>query len=124
MKCTTVQIWHTVTLLYSLFYRLLFNLENMKLSLEIIRSYGFKERTHKPDWDDTCLEITLPNGITLDTMTQCNNQPTESDALEGMNGYIYIETKEELDELVNMSYDEVINKIASENKDFDLEKYL
>lgn len=96
----------------------------MQLSLEIIRSYGFKERTHKPDWDDTCLEITLPNGITLDTMTQCNNQPTKSDSLEGLNGYIYIQTKEELDELVKMSYEEVINKIASENDDFDSEEYL
>lgn len=96
----------------------------MELSLEIIRSYGFKERTHKPDWDDTCLEITLPNGITLDTMTQCNNQATESDSLEGMDGWIYINTKEELDELVNMSYEEAINKISSENEDFDPDEYL
>lgn len=96
----------------------------MKLSLEIIRSYGFEERTHKPDWDDTCVEITLPNGITLDTMTQCNNQPTKSDSLEGMDGWIYIRTKEELDELVNMSYEEVINKISSENEDFDPNEYL
>lgn len=96
----------------------------MKLSLEIIRSYGFEERTHKPDWDDTCVEITLPNGITLDTMTQCNNQPTKSDSLEGMDGLIYIRTKEELDELVNMSYEDVINKISSENEDFDPNQYL
>ena len=82
----------------------------MKLTLEIIKSYGFKERTYKPDWDDTCLEITLPNSITLSTMTQCNNLPTESDSLEGLDGYIYIETKEELDELISMSYEEVKNK--------------
>jgi len=95
-----------------------------KLSLEIIKSYGFKERTYKPDYDDTCLEITLPNGINLHTMTQCNNQPTNSDSLEGMDGYVYIETKEELDKLINMSYEEVINKIASENDSFDSEEYL
>ena len=95
-----------------------------ELSLEIIRSYGFEERIHRPDWDDTCLEITLPNGITLDTFIVCNNQPEKSDSLEGLDGYIYIETKEELDELVKMSYDEVIEKIASENEDLDLDEYL
>lgn len=96
----------------------------MKLTLEIIKSYGFKERIYKPDWDDTCLEIMLPNGITLSTMTQCNNLPTESDSLEGLDGYIYIETKEELDELISMPYEEVINKIASENNSFNLNDYL
>lgn len=96
----------------------------MRLILEIIKSYGFKERLYKPDWDDTCLEITLPNGITLDTMTQCNKRPTESDSLEGLDGYIYIKTKEELDELISMSYGEVIDKIASENKDFNKDEYL
>lgn len=96
----------------------------MKLSLEIIRSYGFKERTYKPDWDDTCIEITLPNGIKLHTMTQCNNEPTESDSLEGLDGYIFMETKEELDELIDMSYEEIIEKMASENEDFDSEEYL
>lgn len=96
----------------------------MELTLEIIRSYGFKERTYKPDWDDTSIEFTLPNGIKLDTMTQCNNRPTKSDSLEGMDGYLYIDTKEELDELVNMSYEEVIQKIASENTDFDINEYL
>jgi hypothetical protein len=95
----------------------------MKLSLEILRSYGFKERTYKPDWDDTCVEFTLPNGIMLNTMTQCNNQPTESDCLEGMDGFIYIDSKEDLDELVNMSYEDALNKIASENKNFDINNY-
>ena len=96
----------------------------MKLSLKIIRSYNLPERTYKPDWDDTCIEFTLPNGITLSTMTQCNNRPCKSDSLEGLDGYIYIETKEELDEIVNMSYEELIMKIAFENDDFNLEEYL
>lgn len=94
----------------------------MKLSLKIIRSYGFEERTHKPDWDDTCVEITLPNGIELTTMTQCNNEPTESDTLEGLGGWIYIDTKEELDELIGLSYEDVVKKIASENEDFVIEE--
>lgn len=98
--------------------------KSMKLSLEIIRSYGLKERFYKPDWDDTCIEITLPNGIELSAMTQCNNLPTKSNSLEGLDGYLYIETKEELDELIGMTYEQVIQKLASENEDFDADDYL
>jgi len=91
----------------------------MRLSLDIIRSYGFQERTYKTDWDDVCIEFTLPNGLELDGMILCNNQPSSTSMLEGLDGYICIETKEELDELVGMTYEEVINKIAAENHDFD-----
>ena len=78
-----------------------------KLTLEIIESYGFEKRVHKPDWDDTALEITLPNGLVLETLTQCNNHYTPSDSLEGCDGYIYIETKEELDDLIKLTEDEL-----------------
>lgn len=37
---------------------------------------------------------------------------------------IYIESKKELDELIALSYEEVIQKIASKNKDFDVDNYL
>lgn len=96
----------------------------MKLSLEIIRSYGFGERIYKPDWDDTCIEFSLPNGLELSAMTQCNNSHVESDSLDGLDGFIYIETKEELDDLISMSYEEVIHKIASENPHFKLDDYV
>lgn len=95
-----------------------------KLNLEILRSYGFKERTYKPDWDDTCIEFELPNGFSLSTMTQCNNQPTESDSLEGLSGWIYIETKEEFDDLLKKTYEEKIKEIAAINSDFDIDEYL
>ena len=36
----------------------------------------------------------------------------------------YIETKEELDELINLSYEEVLDKVKSENKDIKIENYL
>lgn len=96
----------------------------MELSIDIIRSYNFEERTYKPDWDDVCVDFTLSNGITLTTMTVCNNEPTESDSLEGLDGFIYIETKEELDELNAMTYDEALEKVASENEDFDIEEWI
>ena len=93
------------------------------LTLDIIKSYGFEHRTYKPDWDDTCIDFTLPNGLVLTTMTQCNNEPTDSDSLEGMSGYIYIKTKEELDELLNKTYQQILEELDEKNEDFDINEF-
>jgi hypothetical protein len=85
-----------------------------KLSLKLIESYGFESRTFKPDWDDTSIEFTLPNGICLTGSTQMFNRPCKTDTLSGFEDWIYISTKEELDELVSMTYEEIVNKIALE----------
>jgi hypothetical protein len=97
---------------------------NEKLTLEIIRSYGMKERTYKPDWDDTCIDFTTPSGLILTTMTQCNNEPTKFNRLEGLDGFVYIESKVELDELLSLSYDELLDKIELEEKNFDKSKFM
>lgn len=96
----------------------------MDLSLKIIKSYGFPEEISKPDWDDVQLTITLPNGLELSTLTVCFNEPTNCNSLEGLDGYIYISTKEELDELISISYIDILRKISAENSDFDISKYL
>lgn len=96
----------------------------MRLTLEIIESYNFEKKVSKPDWDDVQHEYTLPNGISLTTLTVCFNEACESDSLEGLDGFIYIETKEELDVLVAKTYDEVLEGIAESNKDFDIEEYI
>jgi hypothetical protein len=72
----------------------------MKLTLEIIRSFKLPERTFKPDWDDTAIAFTLPNGIELTGFTQLNREPIETDSLESEDGQIYIETKEELEQAI------------------------
>ena len=95
-----------------------------ELTLEIIESYGFSKRTYKPDWDDTSNEYTLPNGILLETMTQCNNEPCKSDSLEGMEGYIYLDTKEDLDEFLSKSYDTICRELAEKYEDFDLDEWI
>ena len=96
----------------------------MNLSLEIVKSYGFPQTTTKPDWDDVQLNITLPNGLELSMLTVCCNEPTNCDSLEGLDGFIYITTKEELDELIGMTYEEVLNNVASDNEDFNINEYL
>ena len=94
------------------------------LSFEIIESYNFKKRTYKPDWDDTSVEYELPNGLLLTTMTQCFNEPCDSDSLEGLDGFIYIVSKEELDTLINQSFEDVCKTIAEKDANFDIEEYI
>lgn len=96
----------------------------MELTLEIIRSYGFSEKTNKPDWDDVAIDFTLPNGLVLSTLTVCNNEPCISNSLEGLSGYVYIETKEELDSLVNKSFEDILQEVKEENSNFDISEYM
>lgn len=96
----------------------------MKLTLEIIESYGFESETTKPDWDDVQVEYTLPNGIRLSALTVCCNQPCNVDSLEGVDGFIYIETKEELDILISKSAEEIFDELAEKYDNFNKEEYL
>lgn len=98
--------------------------EKTKLSLEIIESYGFPKKSKPTNYDDITNYYTLPNGIELGCLTVCGFEITDCDSLEGMDGWIYIESKEELDELVGMSYTQVCEKLARENDDFDINEYL
>lgn len=95
----------------------------MDLTLEIIESYGFDKTTTKPDWNDVQNNYTLPNGIELSAMTVCNNEPCSSDLLEGLEGFICIGTKEELDALLIKTFEEVCKDIAAANEDFDIDDY-
>lgn len=96
----------------------------MNLSLKKIRKYGFEERLYKPDWDDVAIEFTLPNGLLLTGMTVCSLNPTDCDMLEGLDGWICINTVEELEKLMELSYNDIIKKISSENEDFNMSNYL
>ena len=98
--------------------------EKTPLNLELIQTYGFEERTYKPDCDDISIEFTLPNGVILEGMTVCCNQPTKTDNLDGFDGFLTIETKEELDKINSMSYEEVCKMIAKEHEDFKIEDYI
>ena len=96
----------------------------MKLTLEIIESYNFEKKTFKPDWDDVQNDYTLPNGLTIGCLTVCSNEPCKVDSLEGMDGYIYIETKEQLDDLNSKTFEQICKEIAKVNENFDIEDYV
>ena len=94
------------------------------LNLQLIREYGFEERTYKPDWDDTSIEFTLPNGFKLSTMTQCNNHSVNGSYLEGVDGYICLETKEELDIFISKSCETILQEIKDKYPKFDVDEWL
>lgn len=101
---------------------LLLNNKKM-LSLEIIEKYNLKKEGFRPDHDDFGYKFEFPNGIELSGLYICNGFPCELDCLEGLDGYIYIETEEELVELINMSLEEVFNKILIKHPDFNKNEY-
>lgn len=90
-----------------------------KLNLEIIDSYGMKKESWTPDYDDRGFLYTLPCGIVVSTLFMCNNSPCDSDALEGLDGWIYIETKEDLDKIFKMDIDQVFEMISKNNNKFN-----
>lgn len=94
----------------------------MELSLKIIESFNLEKKAVKPDWDDAGFEFTLPSGIVLIGFHMLNSEPCETNSLEGVSGYIYIQTKEELEELISLDYDQIFKKIKEENPDCDIEK--
>jgi len=98
-------------------------MKSTKLSLELINSYGLKKQSYQPDWDDRGYEYTFPSGIVLSGLFMCNNEPCELDCLEGLDGYIYIDTEEEFRNLIEMSLDETFEMIEKDNPKFDREEF-
>jgi len=94
-----------------------------KLTLDIIRSYNLPMKSYKPDYDDACYLVTLPNGIELTCYYMCNGDACDSDSLEGLDGWIYIKTKEELDNLISKTYYGVLNFICEDSDDFPIDDY-
>ena len=90
-----------------------------RLSYKRIKKYNLPEREYKPDWDDTSVAFTLPNGLILSGMTQCNNSPCKMTELESDNGWIYIQSKAELEKLIKMDWEGLIEYVSDNNEDFD-----
>jgi hypothetical protein len=95
-----------------------------KLSLKLIEKYNLDKQSYTPDYDDKGYIFTLPSGIELSCLFMCNGEPCDTDSLEGLDGYIYIQTEEELIEYINLSYEDLINKVASENENFNTNDYI
>lgn len=96
----------------------------MNLSLTKIRKFKPTEVVSKPDYDDTQIEFTFSNGVSLVGLTQCNNRSCKTDSLEGFGGFLIIETVEELNKILDMTYEEVLDYIYSLDQNFNKIDYI
>lgn len=95
------------------------------LNQEIIDSYNLKKTLYAPDWDDRGYEYVLPLGISVYGFFMLNNTKHDMDSLEGLDGYIYINTKQELEKYINFkSIEETFDYIKSKNSNFPIKKYM
>lgn len=93
------------------------------LTTAIVESFNLKKTFKRTDHDDSGFEFELPCGIELMGFTQLNNEPCEIDMLEGLDGFICIETKEQLEELISMSWDQLMDDIKARHPEFDRDEY-
>jgi hypothetical protein len=96
----------------------------MNLSFEIIESFGLKKKFVTPDWDDAGYEFTLPSGIVLTGFHMLNTSPYPMDTLEGLSGFIYIKTKEELEKLISLTYEQTLQYVKEKNPEFNIEEWI
>jgi len=89
------------------------------LNQEIIESYEMRSVHFKPDYDDSGNRYTLPCGHDVEGFYMLNGESCSMDALEGMGGWLYINTKEELDAVMKMNENELFAFIEKDNEDFD-----
>jgi len=90
------------------------------LTQEIIESFGMRKKGFKPDYDDAGNRYTLPCGHDVEGFFMLNGDSCNMDSLEGLGGYLYITTKEEL-ELIHSFTDEeqLFEYIEKGDEDFD-----
>lgn len=92
---------------------------NTELTQEIIESFEMRKENFKPDYDDAGCRYTLPCGHDVEGFFMLNGDSCKMDSLEGLDGYLYITTKEELEKIHKMTEDELFDYVESQNEDFD-----
>ena len=92
--------------------------------LEFLKQYDIPYRTVKPDWDDTEIEFTLPNGVECTAMTVCCNEPVTNITVGAFDDCILIETLNELSSFITKDYNSIIHELAASDPEFPLEDYL
>jgi hypothetical protein len=90
------------------------------LTLKIIEAFEMRKVSFKPDHDDAGYRFTLPCGHDVEGFFMLNGESCETESLEGLDGWLYIDTKEELDLIMKMtSEEELFEFIENNNSEFD-----
>jgi hypothetical protein len=77
------------------------------LNSEIIGKYAKSRKQIQTDHSDFSYDYTFENGMILSSLYISEGKPIEQDSLEGYDGWIYIDTEEELIELLKFSDDDI-----------------
>jgi hypothetical protein len=93
------------------------------LSYEFIKTLNLQTVSIRPDWDDAGYEFTLPSGFNVRGYFMLNNRPCEMSILGGLDGWLYIETQEDLQEFLNLDYAKTLDKILKDCPEFPINKY-
>jgi hypothetical protein len=75
------------------------------LNSEIIGKYAKSRKQIQTDHSDFSYDYTFENGMILSSLYISEGKPIEQDSLEGYDGYIYIDTEQELKELIRFDID-------------------
>lgn len=95
------------------------------LTLEKIESFNLEKSSYQPDHDDKGYLFTLPkSGIELSCLFMCNGESNECDSLEGLDRWIYIDSVEELELLISMTYEQTLDWVSTQHSDFEKDEYL
>jgi len=95
-----------------------------QLTWEILDDYGFRKEVTHPDHDDTEITYYLPNNVLLSQLSVISNESVKLDNLQGFCDYLEINTKEDLDKILTMTYEEVVIELADKHSDFVIEDWI
>ena len=82
----------------------------MKLTLEFIESLDLDHRLVRTDHSDWTKIYTLPNGLNVECMTVCDGEPCLEPTLYAVQERIEIDTREELEEISNMTLVDIVDQ--------------
>jgi len=98
---------------------------NRKLTLDIIESHLGQGDFERTDHDDSGYTWVLEKSdVDVSGSTIIGHRPLETVELEGLDGYLMIETEAELLKFKLMSFAEICKFIKINNSDFPIEEYL
>ena len=78
-----------------------------RLNSQIIEKYAKSREREQTDHSDFSYNYTFENGMILSSLYINEGEPVDQDSLEGYEGWIYIDTEEELIELLKFSDDDI-----------------
>ena len=93
------------------------------LTEDIIDSYGFKSIGKRIGSRDYGKEYTLPCGLDVIGYNIMDGEVCTMNALEGLDGYLYIETKSDLDVIATLTPDNIGQFLLDRHSDMDNESH-